>query len=137
MKNLGSFFQKHYPGCKLEMFGSSMNGFATECSDMDLTLVFPEGSKEEDTFKCGSNRAKAKASFLLQCFSFSNCPFIQFPFLPFQLLSEITGVLIRNKRKIGIKDIESVHRARVKIVKFVSYKYLFSVDLSFINHLVS
>lgn len=114
-----------------------MNGFATECSDMDLALVFAEGSKEEDTFKRGSNRAKSKAGFLLQRFSFSNCPLIPFPFLSFQLLSEIAGLLIRNKKKIGIKDIESVHRARVKIVKFVSYKYLFSVDLSFANHLVS
>ncbi|KAM3171175.1 hypothetical protein ACTXT7_017153 [Hymenolepis weldensis] len=109
-RNLESFLQKHYPGSKVEMFGSSMNGFATECSDMDITLVFAEGSEEDHTFKCGSNRAKSKASFLLQRFSSSNFPSIQSP------------------RFV-------ISAAKVKIVKFVSYKYLFSVDLSFTNHL--
>nr|CDS34622.2 terminal uridylyltransferase 7 [Hymenolepis microstoma] len=89
VRDLRRFLQEQYPGSKLEVFGSSKNGFATESSDLDLTL----------------------------------------------LLFQVTSVLTTSRKKVNIRDIEAVPRARVKIVKFISYKHHFAVDLSFSNHL--
>nr|CDS34647.2 terminal uridylyltransferase 7 [Hymenolepis microstoma] len=111
VRDLRRFLQEQYPGSKLEVFGSSKNGFATESSDLDLTLVFAEGSREADTFRSGSNGDKIK------------------------LLFQVTSVLTTSRKKVNIRDIEAVPRARVKIVKFISYKHHFAVDLSFSNHL--
>nr|CUU97792.1 hypothetical transcript [Hymenolepis microstoma] len=89
------------------------NGSTTESSDLDLKLVFAEGSHEADTFKSGSNGDKIK------------------------LLFQVSSMLITYKKGVNIRDLESIPCARVKIAKFVAYKHHFAVDLSFSNHLVS
>ncbi|KAM3181705.1 hypothetical protein ACTXT7_013839 [Hymenolepis weldensis] len=46
VNKLNEFFQKHFPGSHLEIFGSSANGFESISSDLDITLLFSPDSEE-------------------------------------------------------------------------------------------
>ncbi|VDO16308.1 unnamed protein product [Rodentolepis nana] len=51
--DLRRLLQEKCSGSRLKLFGSSASGFATESSDLDLTMVFAEGSREADTWRSG------------------------------------------------------------------------------------
>uniref|UniRef100_A0A1I7RVN0 PAP-associated domain-containing protein n=2 Tax=Bursaphelenchus xylophilus TaxID=6326 RepID=A0A1I7RVN0_BURXY len=47
--------QGKYPGCSIRPYGGSHNGFGTQCSDLDITIITPEIIREwneEDGFVC-------------------------------------------------------------------------------------
>ncbi|VDO06211.1 unnamed protein product [Rodentolepis nana] len=67
--HLRRFLQEEYPGSKLKLIGSSVSGFATKSSDLGLTMVFAEGSREADTWRSGAKDDQIKARSLHQFFS--------------------------------------------------------------------
>lgn len=48
VRNLTDVLQLSYPNVQLEMFGSCVNGFETNCSDIDVCVIFPTGTKEAE-----------------------------------------------------------------------------------------